>query len=127
MHDLDGCYRDMASMHGNYRKVEETTPALLLIGELLEDWGVATCTWLLDRPVSNSGRLKTILGELAANRNWRWRVDLVPNPDTVLIQSEHIVASADSQILDNANRWLNMAKTVIETRIPDAWMVDLSD
>ena len=27
----DGCYRDMASMHGSYRKVEETSPAIELI------------------------------------------------------------------------------------------------
>src|SRR5262245_39752645 len=50
----DGCYRDMASMHGNYRKVEETRPALSLIGESLAGWGVTSCRWFLDNPVSNS-------------------------------------------------------------------------
>ena len=25
LHSRDGCYRDMASMHGSYRRVEETT------------------------------------------------------------------------------------------------------
>ena len=25
----DGCYRDMASMHGTYRKVQETVPAIV--------------------------------------------------------------------------------------------------
>ena len=36
-------------------------PALEMLGELLAQWGVAGCHWLLDEPVSNSGRLKTML------------------------------------------------------------------
>src|SRR5262245_53401780 len=28
----DGCYRDMASMHGTWRRVDETIPAIELIG-----------------------------------------------------------------------------------------------
>src|SRR5688500_4697039 len=31
----DGCYRDLASLHGTYREVTETTPAFQLIGETL--------------------------------------------------------------------------------------------
>jgi hypothetical protein len=31
----DGCYRDMASMHGSYRKVEETISAIHILGELI--------------------------------------------------------------------------------------------
>jgi hypothetical protein len=33
----DGCFRDLASIHGTYRKVEETVPALRLIGEFLTE------------------------------------------------------------------------------------------
>ena len=80
----DGAYRDMASMHGSYRKVAETRPALKLLGRTLAALGVSDCRWLLDRPVSNSGRLKGIIEELAAARGWPWRVELVPNPDILL-------------------------------------------
>ena len=80
----DGAYRDMASMHGSYRKVAETRPALELLGRTLAALGVSECRWLLDRPVSNSGRLKGIIEELAAARGWPWRVELVPNPDVLL-------------------------------------------
>ncbi len=58
----------MASMHGSYRKVEETLPAIYILGELISKWNVATCRWLLDKPVSNSGRLKTMLRRTAASR-----------------------------------------------------------
>jgi len=54
----DGAYRDMASMHGSYRKVAETRPALELLGRVIAAFEVAECRWYLDRPVSNSGRLK---------------------------------------------------------------------
>ena len=35
----DGCFRDMASMHGTYRKVAETVPALEMVGRVLEELG----------------------------------------------------------------------------------------
>ena len=54
----DTAYRDMASMHGTYRHVAETEPAIDLIGACLARQQVASAHWLLDAPVSNSGRLK---------------------------------------------------------------------
>ncbi|QDV48195.1 DUF434 domain-containing protein [Gimesia fumaroli] len=126
LHAHDGCFRDMASMHGSYRKVAETIPAIQILGELMAEWEVATCRWLLDQPVSNSGRLKTMLREISEERGWNWEIDLVPDPDPVLIGSDQIVASADSQILNQAERWFNLARTAIDARAPDAWIVDLS-
>ena len=70
----DGCYRDMASVHGTYRKVDETLPALEHIGRLLDQSAVANCLWYLDSPVSNSGRLKTVMLEFALEREWPWQV-----------------------------------------------------
>ena len=61
----DGCLRDLASIHGTYRKVTETIPAVELIGRFLKEVHAGRVLWLLDRPVSNSGRLKTLIGELA--------------------------------------------------------------
>jgi len=126
LHAQDGCYRDMASMHGSYRKVEETIPALHILGELMADWNVASCQWLLDQPVSNSGRLKTMLVKIAAERGWNWQALLVPDPDRNLMATDHVVASADSRILDSAERWFDLARSAIELRVPDAWIVDLS-
>ena len=126
LHARDGCYRDMASMHGSYRKVEETIPAIHLLGELMAEWEVDACRWLLDEPVSNSGRLKSMLREICAARSWNWYADLVPDPDSILIGTDQIVASADSQILDKAQRWFNLARIAIDSRVHDAWVLDLS-
>jgi hypothetical protein len=122
----DGAYRDMASMHGSYRKVSETLPALELLAAELARLQVAQCVWYLDRPVSNSGRLKTVMEELALRQGLPWRIELAPNPDAVLAESPEIAATADSVILERCSRWFNLARTTIDEHIRQAWIVDLS-
>jgi hypothetical protein len=122
----DGTYRDMASMHGSYRKVAETRPALERIGRTCAELGVSESRWYLDRPVSNSGRLKTIMVEVADQSGWSWNVELVNDPDPLLAETGHIVATADSVILDHCNRWFNLAREVITRYVPAAELVDLT-
>jgi len=122
----DGCYRDLASIHGTYRKVAETIPAVELIGEFLIKIDVAKVLWLLDSPVSNSGRLKTLIGELADKNNWNWEIQLLSSPDAELIKTDQIVASSDSVILDGCRRWVNLAAGIIKQKIPSAWICDLT-
>jgi len=113
----DGCYRDLASIHGTYRKVDETIPALQLIGDFLQEIGAGEALWLLDSPVSNSGRLKKLIVELAEKNAWNWQVELVPSPDAELKKTSQIVASSDSVILDDCNRWVNLAAEIITVKL----------
>ncbi|MFO0913816.1 MAG: DUF434 domain-containing protein [Pirellulales bacterium] len=122
----DGTYRDLASVHGTYRKVTETMPALGAIGRWLSRHELAECVWWLDAPVSNSGRLKELILSTAGDHGWSWRAEVVPNPDAVLSASDAVVASADSQILDRARRWCNLARNVIDAEVPNCWLIDLS-
>ena len=122
----DGAYRDMASMHGSYRRVAETRPALDLVARAVEALGVSQCVWYLDRPVSNSGRLKKLIEETAGTLGAAWRVELAPNPDTVLSQTDEVVASADSYILDRCRAWFNLARRIIAHQIPGADVIDLT-
>jgi hypothetical protein len=122
----DGCYRDIASVHGTYRRVEETRPAISLIGQVLAEFSLAQCNWYFDSPVGNSGRVKAIVQEIAREMNWPWHVELVQNPDTVLTESRHIVATADSVILDRCDRWLNLAQEVVARKIPQATIVPMA-
>lgn len=123
----DGCCRDVAGIHARYRKVEETIPALMLIGEFTQAWNICACRWFLDRPVSNSGRLRRIILDLAETHHWNWNVDLAFNPDKILIETGHTIASADSVILDHCQSWLNLAACVIAQHAPQAKVVDLSN
>jgi hypothetical protein len=121
----DGCHRDLASLHGTYRAVSETEPALRLIGETLAAWNVTACRWVLDRPVSNSGRLKTLMLEIAVANRWPWQVELEFSPDKVLSDASAIVVSSDSVVLDRCARWFNGAREIITTRVPSAFLVAL--
>jgi hypothetical protein len=116
----------LASIHGTYRKVTETIPAVQLIGGFLKETGVGEALWLLDSPVSNSGRLKTLIGELARENNWNWEIELLVSPDAKLIKTTLVVASSDSVVLDKCERWVNLARAIIEEKLPKAWLVDLS-
>ena len=111
----DGTFRDLASIHGTYRRVEETFPAIQVIVEALTRLGVAAVKWYLDKPVSNSGRLKGFLLEHAANVAIPWEVELVNSPDKALIGAgEAVVLSSDGWILDQASQWANFARHLVE-------------
>lgn len=120
----DGCLRDLASIHGTYRRVQETTPAIELIGNFLKVSQIASAMWLLDSPVSNSGRLKKIIEEIAVKNDWPWQVKLSQSPDAELIKSNCSVATSDSVILDSCKSWLNLAKEIIESKVPSAKIID---
>jgi hypothetical protein len=122
----DGAYRDLATIYARYRAVEETAPALRLIGAMAQSWSVTKCHWWLDRPVSNSGRLRETLLAIAAEAGWNWEVELVFDPDKVLAETAEVVASSDSVILDRCLRWVNLLRRVISESVPEAWVIDLS-
>jgi len=121
----DGCFRDLASVHGTYRKVTETIPAVKLISQFLREVGADKALWLLDRPVSNSGRLKTLIGELARQNNWNWEIELLLSPDAELKKTDLIVASSDSVVLDGCKGWVNLATEIIIHKIPSVTIIDL--
>jgi hypothetical protein len=115
----DGCFRDLASVHGTYRRVEETQPALELATRWLGEWDVGPCTWYLDAPVSNSGRLAAMI------RGRGWEAQVVPDPDQVLAHGGDPIATADSGILDRCGPWINLARLLVEAGCPGAFVVVL--
>jgi hypothetical protein len=122
----DGCARDIAGVHGSYRPVQETEPALELLAKLTRALRVRSCEWLLDQPVSNSGRLCARIREYAAEHDLRWQARVVSDPDSVLAACSEIVATADGAVLDRAARSFNLARICIETYVAGAFVVDLS-
>jgi hypothetical protein len=120
----DHTFRDLALMKGHYKRVEETRTALELLGVFLAEAGCTRVDWFLDRPISNSGRLRKLMIGVAAEHNWPWTVELATSLDRILADSGELVATADGWILDHSALWLNLARHVIEGRIPGAWIVD---
>jgi hypothetical protein len=122
----DRCIRDLASVHGSYRSVEETERALRLLGEVFESLSPASVRWLLDRPVSNSGRLAQRIKDAAAACGWPWIVETVFNPDKLIQSSSCVAVTSDSVILDHAPHWLNLNHHLITRYLSDSWLIDLS-
>lgn len=123
----DSCIRDLASVHGSYRSVQETDRALQLIGETLAVLAPRSVRWLLDKPISNSGRLAAKLRELAEQQDWPWSVEVVFNPDTAIMAAEQIAVTSDAIVLDGSRRWFDLKGHLIEQHLPNAWLVDLRE
>jgi hypothetical protein len=121
----DGCLRDLASLHGHFKRVEETVPAVDALGSWLAARGPDAVTVLLDRPVSNSGRLAALLRERSAERGWGWSVALDPVPDRTLRRGPSVAATSDSAVLDAVPRWLDLARHVAEGLDPRPAWIDL--
>ncbi len=121
----DGSLRDLSSIHATYKRVTETVPAIHLIGQFAEAQHLPPLYWYLDKPVSNSGRLKQHL-EAEARTNARpWEVELVGSPDYCLKQAEFPVVTTDSYVLDKASQWLNLGQWLVRQAVSNPWIVSL--
>jgi hypothetical protein len=123
-----GVMRDLASVHGSYRKIAETEQAIDLIHSVLPELGVQRVTWLLDRPVGNSGRLAALLRERLGSLqdSFASEVQVLDDVDGALRGGQGcVVASADRYVLDGAERWLDLAGLVTERKVPSSWRVEL--
>jgi hypothetical protein len=121
----DGCCRDIAGIHRRYRKMSETVSALCMVGETAAAWGVTCCRWWLDKPVSNSGRLKTLILENATSAGWKMEAELTFSPDHVLSHTDQIIATSDGIVLDRCQRWVNLVRLIIAERVPRARLLQL--
>jgi hypothetical protein len=120
----DGCVRDIASIHGTYRQVHETRQAIELIGKVLQSFNPEIILWLFDKPVSNSGRLAGMVRDIAEAHGWNWQIELVENPDQVILGSHKVAITSDSAILDSVGRWVNLGDYLITSHFQGAWLID---
>jgi len=120
----DGALRDLSSIHGTYRAVQETDRSIRLVAGALLALSPGPVRWLLDQPVSNSGRLAARLRELGPTLGLPWTVEVVLNPDQVLAHTLDVVVTSDSVVLDRAGAWLNLAPLALQAE-PPRWLLAL--
>lgn len=113
----DTCYRDLSSVHGNYKIVNQTEMAIDLVVDFYNESKLQQLVWIFDKQVSNSGRIKAKIEAKAIEHNLNWRVILEDNADQALVNSNQIVASSDGIVLDKAINWFNLTSYLIETKI----------
>jgi hypothetical protein len=109
----DGFIRDLSSVHGTYKRVKQTSQAIEMIADFYIKEKIKTIYWFFDKPVSNSGRLKKMIEEIALENQYDWKVELVYNPDKVIAESNWIAVTSDAWILDNASANFNLMKYML--------------
>ena len=112
---MDGCIRDLAALRGTYRLIPETREAVLRMTEVLKTAGAGTVHILLDKPVSNSGRLKTLIAEIAEEADFDYDIQITDDVDRILYQKEDVITS-DSIILDHCRSWINLTSACISEK-----------
>ncbi len=121
----DGTVRDLAGLRGTYRIIDKTEQAVCLILSRLQALGVAEAIFYLDAPVSNSGRLKMLLLDVAQRYKVKVSVEVIPDVDRVL-EKLSCVISSDAIILNKCKSWLNLMYPVVKN-LPDVWLVDMNE
>ena len=121
---MDGTLRDLAGLRGTYDIITQTEEAIKLILQTLRNLHVKEAKIYLDQPVSNSGRLKVLIMELAKSYPTQITVSVLSEVDRVLEQLPGVVSS-DAIILDKCMSWFNLNQHIIEQYIPKAWIFTL--
>ena len=121
----DGCYRDIADVHGSYALRAETETAIALVAQTLKAANVADALWLFDRPVSNSGRLAALVNRCAERTGAPMHGETAQQVDAKVKACPGVAVTADSQILNAAPFWFDLGGWLIRHRIGNSRLVDL--
>ena len=113
---MDGTIRDLAALRGTYRLIPETAEAVQLMFDILQEASVRKVTILLDEPVSNSGRLKSLIAETAEiKHSFDLDIRIVRDVDRTLYGKEGVITS-DSIILDHCTSWFNLTSECLRRK-----------
>lgn len=104
---MDGTVRDLAALRGTYRLIPETDRAIQVLLDILKEARVRSVRILLDEPVSNSGRLKAKIADIAEDYPFDLDIRVQKDVDRELYEKELVVTS-DSVILDHCRSWVNL-------------------
>ncbi|MCI1882311.1 MAG: DUF434 domain-containing protein [Sporolactobacillus sp.] len=125
LYGMDGTVRDLCGLRGTYELIDKTDRAICLLLRQLRERGVDQAIFVLDRQVSNSGRLKQRILNLAAESNFSAEAVLSDHADSLLIDRP-VVATSDSGILDRCNCWMNLLAPLIRQYLPAVQPINLS-
>lgn len=114
---MDGTIRDLAALRGTYKIIDETRIAVKILLDSLKEQGASKVHILLDEPVSNSGRLKTLIAEVGENYLFDLDIQVLKEVDKELHTKENVITS-DSIILDHCKSWFNLMILCIKNRNP---------
>lgn len=122
-HCSDGTIRDLAGLRGTYRIIDKTEQAVHLILNRLQDLEIGEAIFYLDAPVSNSGRLKALILQIAEEYDFDVSVEVINDVDRVLEKLPGVISS-DAIILNKCKSWINLVPAIV-SELSDTWVVQL--
>jgi len=113
----DGYFRDISGLSGSFKKTKRTEEAVQFIIRTLKEWKPRQTLFLLDAPISMSGRLAEEIRDRLKRENLLGDAMAVKVPEKILIGFPGIVATSDTDIIDGSKKVLDLAGYVITKRI----------
>ena len=111
---MDGTIRDLAALRGTYRLIPETDGAVRMMLKALKAAGAEKINILLDQPVSNSGRLKARIADIAEEAGCsNLDIQILRDVDRTLYDRKLVITS-DSVILDHCRSWVNLTAECVK-------------
>lgn len=110
----DGFTRDISGLSGNHRWSKRTEEALRLILDALKRARPRTTLFLLDAPISKSGELADQIRKRMVEVGLRGDAQAVRVPEKILIGFSGVVATSDTAILDQSEKAVDLAGTILK-------------
>lgn len=110
---MDGTIRDLAALRGTYRIIPETHDAIRMLLDVLQNMEIMRACILLDEPVSNSGRLKSLIADVGEAYPFELDIQIMKDVDRALYDRENVITT-DSVILDHCKSWLNLTEKCLQ-------------
>lgn len=111
---MDDAIRDMANLRVSYHIIDKTSNAIHLLLKKLDELKVKKANIYLDKPISNSGRLKTLIAEIGEQYNVELNIELLNAVDKELYGKENVI-SGDCIVLNECKSWIPLYKWIIDS------------
>ncbi len=121
----DAFIRDISGVSGTYRESPETTQALGLIIDLLIAAAPAEVLFLLDAPISASGKLAARIRALLAERGLPGDAQAVKVPEQMMVGYQGIIVTSDTALIDQSEQVFDLAGHLIREHLKTPY-IDLS-
>jgi hypothetical protein len=109
--------RDISGVSGTYRESPATTQALDLIMDLLIAAAPAEVLFLLDAPISGSGKLAARVRDLLRERGIAGDAQAVKVPERIMVGYQGIIATSDTALIDQSNQVFDWAGYLIKEKL----------
>ena len=113
----DGFIRDISGLSGSFTKSETTETAIQLILNVLKKWKPRHTLFLLDAPISMSGRLAEEIRDRLKREDLLGNAMAVKVPEKILIGFPGVIATSDTAIINPSKKVLDLAGYILRKHL----------